>query len=673
MTDIAHHNAFIMTVKNCYFSPCLQRSGSSRGALSFSLKDCNMKNIFKVSVLTVSLSILAGCSLVGAPDEPLNSPITVFVSNDIITLSETINGKPTAIAVQDGKIINIGQQEALIEAYKNESNLMVDTQFLDKTILPGFVEPHMHIWMSSLLLSMDFITPADWAFPWGYVKGVQNEKAYFDQLARLEQSLPEGEPLITWGYHNYFHGQNMNKSALNKLSETRPIIVWHRSFHEVYFNDAALTMLGWNQADWEGKKISQLNWNNGHAYETGLKAIMNELFTYFFESGRFAEGIKRSKDYVHSGGITTVIDPGVLLSPEMFNEMVDVLMKDTFPMDYWLIPAGNFTYMLSQNDAEKGKALAEQQTQTYKDSDQIKWLPKYVKLFSDGAMYSQLMHMKDGYTDGHEGEWIQKPEELEDSMRPYWNDDYTVIVHANGDLGFETAIDIVETLNKDTPREDHRTGYHHLGFTGLDDINRAVEQGANFSVNPYYTHILGELYSVHGIGKERAENMSRGQSFIEAGGILSLHSDAPMAPAQPLSLAWAAVNRIGLSGSRTLGPLERISVEDALKAITINAAYTARLENEIGTIDVGKYANFTVLDQSPFEVDPKELDKITIAATVYHGESAPVKHSNAGLDMTHGSHKAVRLINMLSARDGSGDFCSTSIEMQSSALGVTEH
>ncbi|WOG26220.1 amidohydrolase [Endozoicomonas sp. 8E] len=632
-----------------------------------------MKNIFKVSALTVSLSILAGCSLGRAPDESVTSPITVFVSNDIITLSEAIKDKPTAIAVQDGKIINIGHQEALIEAYKDESNLVVDTQYIDKTILPGFVEPHMHIWMSSLLLSMDFITPADWAFPWGYVNGVQNEKAYFDQLTRLEQSLPEDEPLITWGYHNYFHGQNMSKKALNKLSETRPIIVWHRSFHEVYFNDAALKMLGWKETDWKKKQISQLNWDKGHAYETGLKAIMNELFMYFFDSGRFAKGVKRTKDYVHSGGITTVIDPGVLLSAQMYNEMVDVLTNDTFPMDYWLIPAGNFTYMLSQNDAEKGKAMAEQQTRTYKESDQINWLPKYVKLFSDGAMYSQLMHMKDGYTDGHKGEWIQKPEELEDSMRPYWNDDYTVIVHANGDLGFETAIDIVETLNNETPREDHRTGYHHLGFTGKDDITRAVDQGANFSVNPYYTHILGELYSVYGIGKERAETMSRGQSFIDAGGVLSLHSDAPMAPAQPLSLAWAAVNRLGLSGSRTLGPLERISVEEALKAITINAAYTARLENQIGTIDVGKYANFTVLDESPFEVDPKDLNKITVSATVYRGEPAPVKHSNAGLDMTLRSHKAVQLINRLSARDGSGDFCTTSIEMQRSALGVAEH
>lgn len=623
-----------------------------------------MKKPFKISAIASCVMLMAGCEVQDKTED--TSPVTLFVSNDIITLDDNETEKPNAVAVQDGVIVGVGQKSELISEYESHSSFTINDDYLDKTMVAGFVDPHMHIWLTSLLLGMDFITPADWSFPWGDTVGVQTEEAYFDQLTRLEASLPEGEPLFTWGYHNYFHGQNMSREALNEISSTRPMIIWHRSFHEVYFNDAALEMFGWDEDIWKSKGTDMLNWEKGHAYEVGLKAVMGELFSHIQESGMFAEGVKRSRDYIHAGGITTAIDPGVLMSPEMYNQMVDILTAEKFPMDYWLIPAGNFTYMMSQNDAAKGKEMAEEQTVTYQETDQIKWLPKYIKLFSDGAMYSQLMQMKDGYTDGHEGEWIQTPTELKDSMKPYWNDDYTVIVHANGDLGFETAIDIVEELDTDHPREDHRTGYHHLGFTDKNDIHRAVEQGANFSVNPYYTHILGEQYGKEGIGKERADVMSRGQSFIEAGGLLSLHSDAPMAPAQPLSLIWTAVNRVGLSGETVLGKDEKITVMDALKAVTVNAAYTARLEDEIGSIEVGKYANFTILSDSPLQVDPKDINKIDVNATVYRGEASPIElgADKSGMQMSFKSHKAIRVMSMTS----DADFCTTSVDMQRAAL-----
>ncbi|WP_228481336.1 amidohydrolase [Vibrio fluminensis] len=379
--------------------------------------------------------------------------------------------------------------------------------------------------------------------------------------------------------------------------------------------------------------------------------------------------MERTKDYIHSGGITTAVDPGVIITPDMYQQMTNILLDESLPMDYWLIPAGNFTYSMAGYDAEKGKQLAEQQTVQFASIEQIQWLPKYIKLFSDGAMYSQLMQLKDGYIDGHHGEWLQTPAELEDSMRPYWHDDYTIMVHANGDLGFEAAIDIVDKLNAEYPRSDHRTGFHHLGITDVDDIPRAVKQGSNFSVNPYYTHILAENYSANGVGAERAEVMARGRSFIDAGGLLSLHSDAPMAPAQPLSLVWAAVNRIGLSGETVMGPQERISVDEAMRAITIDAAYTARLEDQVGSIDIGKQANFTVLEQSPYQVQPKEINQINIQATIYQGKVHPISQSNAGMQMTQTTQTALNALNQHQGEHGhhhdhDHDVCETSLLFQ---------
>ncbi|GAL31555.1 enamidase [Vibrio maritimus] len=323
--------------------------------------------------------------------------------------------------------------------------------------------------------------------------------------------------------------------------------------------------------------------------------------------------------------------------------------------------------MMGGYDPIEGKLIAEQQMQhpSYQ-GDQIRWLPKYVKLFSDGAMYSQLMQLKDGYTDGHDGEWIQTPEELKASMKPYWEDDYTVVIHANGDLGFESALNIVKDLNEAMPRTDHRTSFHHLGITDKDDIPKAVEVGANFSVNPYYTHVLAELYSEQGVGRERAEVMARGRSFIDAGGKLSLHSDAPMAPAQPLALVWAAVNRIGLSGKSVMGPEERITVDEAMRAITIDAAYTARLEDSIGSIEPGKYADFTVLDANPYTIDERLINEINVKATVYRGTPAPLTMSNAGMVYNPNVMFVLSRLNGYQGHKHSaqGDICETSMMYQ---------
>ncbi|WP_028022258.1 amidohydrolase [Enterovibrio calviensis] len=639
-----------------------------------------MKKVLKVSLLSALIAAVAGCSQYDASSKQaslstsvLESPVTIFLSDDIITMSPEASDNVTAIAVQNGRILDLGDKTELLKKYQAHPDLTVDKQFQDKVITPGFVEPHIHLWMSGFFLGFDFITPGDWNLPWGEVKGIQGNEAYFERLREIEAGMDEGEPLVTWGYHNYFHGREMSKALLNEVSDTRPIIVWHRSAHELFLNDAALSYLGWEEKDWqfEGPGGDQLDWERGHAFENGMKRILPDLMKFVMETGRFATGMERTRDYVHSGGITTAVDPGVIVTPALYDQMVSILLEDDFPMDYWLMPAGNVTYMMAEGDPEKGKEIAEAQLHQFESVEQIQWMPKFVKLFSDGAMFSQLMQLKGGYLDGHDGEWLQTPEDLEASMRPYWNDDYTIIVHANGDLGFESAVDIVEKLSKDKPREDHRTGFHHLGITDKEDIPRAVATGSNFSVNPYYTHLLAERYSEEGVGKERAEVMARGRSFLDAGGKLSMHSDAPMAPAQPLALVWAAVNRLGLSEEKVMGQEERITVDEAMRAITIDAAYTARLEGDIGSIDIGKYANFTVLDDSPYKVDPKDIRDINVSATVYRGHTAEIEVANAGLKSTENNQTVMKLLSRIPSSNAhlghnhaDGDVCESALVFQ---------
>ncbi|NLA37443.1 MAG: amidohydrolase family protein, partial [Actinobacteria bacterium] len=150
--------------------------------------------------------------------------------------------------------------------------------------------------------------------------------------------------------------------------------------------------------------------------------------------------------------------------------------------------------------------------------------------------------------------------------------------------------------------------------------------GCIVSANPYYPVGFADQYAAHGLGADRADTMVRTASVLRRGIPLSLHSDLPMGPAAPLALASFAVNRRTPAG-RVVAPEQRISVHEALRAITIGAAHSWRLEHEIGSIAPGKAATFTVLAEDPYLVDPERLADIPILGTVYAGRWFPVDHA----------------------------------------------
>ncbi len=143
--------------------------------------------------------------------------------------------------------------------------------------------------------------------------------------------------------------------------------------------------------------------------------------------------------------------------------------------------------------------------------------------------------------------------------------------------------------------------------------------GAIVSGNPYYVAALADQYGKVGLGPERADEMVRLGDVSRAGISWSLHSDMPMAPADPLFLMWCAVNRLTTSG-RVAAADQRISPEEALRGVTIEAAYSLRLEDEIGTITPGKRANLTILDGNPLSVDAMEIRNIAVWGTVMEGQ-----------------------------------------------------
>ena len=598
---------------------------------------------------------------------PAPAGVTVFVAKEIVTMSPTVKST-TAVAVKDGRIIDVGNTEALMARFKDSKGLQVNNTFAQKVITPGLIDPHLHFWLFALVSNAHFITPADWELPWGNAKGVIGQEGYMKRLKEYEASLKDpNELLFTWGYHSGFHGK-LNRKMLDTVSSTRPIIVWQRSVHEFYFNTKALEMLEQKESDWQGKGESSAmaNWEEGHVWEKGLYLVVGKLFPIIAPKDKFELGLERSRAYIHAGGITAASDPGVQLPESMIIQMISVLENGTMPFDYYLVPAGNSAYDMNNKDADKAIAAVRKQVEKL-NGEHIKWVPDQIKLFTDGAVFSQLMQLKGGYLDGHEGQWIQSPEDYAECAWAFWKEGYQIIVHQNGDMGLEVCLNTLEGLLHRAPRYDHRYRIDHFAFSEKPQVKRAAQLGAEISSNPFYIHVLGEQYSKVGVGPERAEVMARGRSVLDEGLHLSFHSDSPMAPARPMLLAWAAVNRIGLSGKKVLGPEEKITTEEAFKAITIEAAHAMREENEIGSIDIGKKANFTVFEENPLKADPKKLKDLIIWGTVFEGKAYPIPEGAKGMVM---SQQVEERFAMLAESEGNsfhkhhGDACITNQILQ---------
>jgi predicted amidohydrolase YtcJ len=227
-----------------------------------------------------------------------------------------------------------------------------------------------------------------------------------------------------------------------------------------------------------------------------------------------------------------------------------------------------------------------------------------------------------GRIDGRDGHWITSPEMLRQAAEAFWDAGFVIHVHTSADLGLELVLDTLEYLQARRPRFGRKFVIEHLGVSTPEQIQRAAELGANASVNIYYVHELSDRFWKNILGYERASQMSRLGSLARNNIRFALHSDFSMAPALPLVNAWVAINRLSESGN-VMGEHERISVEQAMKAITIDAAYILGMDSEIGSIRSGKKADFAVLDSDPFEVPPEHIRDIKVLGSVFEGKYFP--------------------------------------------------
>jgi len=543
--------------------------------------------------------------------------ITVFPAKSIITMNASMP-RAEAVAVRDGKILETGTLESL-QPWLGKHDHKIDEQFQNSFIVPGLIDPHLHPSMAAVLLPTYFITAMEWKMPWGTTPATRSPAEYDERLKEAISKPTHGELFITWGHHNLWHGP-ISRSRLNSIDSKTPIVVWNRSFHEVCMNDAALELLEIKEAD--VANATQIDFEKGRFYEIGLGYAIQKLNPYILAPEIFKEGLLKLKEVVHFGGQTTIADMAVGLFDfeTELNTQAALYENEDNPFRVELI--AHSTVMQKGNSIEQAEELIAQLPE--RNSHRLNF-GKRVKLFTDGAFFSQVAQlMEPGYIDGHQGEWLSTPEQFEENARVFWNKGYAIHVHCTGDLGLELAVDTLQKMQDEKPRFNHGFTIEHFGLSTPEQVFRLSKLGANISANAYYVHELSDIYSNDSVGYERASSMARiGTSFKE-GITTTLHSDFTMAPAQPLMSMWVAVNRINEKGN-LMCEEERITPQQGLEAITINAARVLGLDHEIGSIRAGKKADFTILEEDPLNIDPIKIKDIDIKATVFEGKVFSLK------------------------------------------------
>ncbi len=547
--------------------------------------------------------------------------ITVYPAARIHTMDP---GRPhgSAVAVADGRIVSVGSMESM-QPWLRRYRFDVDDRYAGKVILPGFIDPHTHLRLSGTYMGLHYVGPIDSASPTGLRKGLPSRDAVLHQLrALVAEHADPSEPLTAWGYDPASQEGHLDRDMLDAISDTVPMWICAYAPHIVYVNSPMLELIGVDD-DSIGHGLGRYPDGrlNGWFVETEATArATRPVAASVYGPGTGRAAIDRMGAVAKAAGITTTADLlwGMAdgFEPE-WDDHAAAICEGTFPLRIYMIPFE--PKLVRTYGSDMLDFLASKRAQ---GDDRLN--THGVKYVNDGSYPSMTLVMNaPGYLDEDTAYTGEVPwEDMVERMRPFWQAGVQIHSHANGDRTVDMTLDTLAALQAEHPRFDHRFTIEHYCISTPAQAKRLAALGGLASVNVYFVHFRAQLHSDHGFGPDRSEATARLGSLVRAGATFALHSDFNLVvtPLSPLLAAWCAVNRVAADGETVMAPGERISVDQALRAITIDAAHVLARDDRLGSIEAGKLADFTVLDDDPYEVDPMALRDITVHDTVLGGE-----------------------------------------------------
>ncbi|NPT47736.1 amidohydrolase family protein [Paraburkholderia sp. 1N] len=536
-------------------------------------------------------------------------PITVFVARKILTMNPA-QPHATHVAVRDGRILSVGTLEDVSRWGEAE---IVDT-FKDKVLMPGLVEGHCHL-MEGAMWDAVYLGYYDRRGPDGKVwRGLKTLDEVIERLAVAQRAMTDATaPLLAWGFDPIFFGESrLSVKELDTVSTRRPIVVLHASVHLMNVNSAMLALAAIDEnTDIDGIDKDKAGQPTGELQEFAAMFPVYQVIgsQLSIAASEKTEAIWNFGKVAQLAGVTTATDLVNDLSALGNRNLREVTADPQYPVR--IVPA-----FAPQRSPEGG---VEKVLSAISDStEKLRFGP--IKFIVDGSIQGFTARLKwPGYVGGQpNGLWLIPPSQLEEVFTPFHRAGLQLHIHTNGDEATEVVLNALEKMLDTCPRSDHRHTLQHCQMADASQLARAAKLG--MCINFFSNHIYywGDAHYAQTMGPDRANRMNAAGSARRLGIPFAFHSDAPITQLSPLFTAWCAVQRKTASG-RVLGASECIPVADALRAITLGAAYTLKMDHLIGSIEVGKFADFAVLADDPTEVAAERLKDVEVWGTVLGG------------------------------------------------------
>lgn len=535
---------------------------------------------------------------------------TIYSTKKIITMNPQ-RDEASHVAVRDGRILGVGTLKDL----EGWGDYTLDDRFADKILMPGLVEGHAHT-MEGTLWRHVYCGFFDRMDPDGKVwEGAKTIDAVLERLRAAEAKLDDPDtPLPGWQLDPiYFDNAKVTRADLDSVSSTRPIGVLHASGHIMNVNTKALELAGMLKPGLNHPGIP-LGADGLPTGELKGPEVMTPVGLHVgYDRDMLAcdeRGLRDFGKLCVRAGVTTVTDLAARLTEEAVPMMTRVTGEPLYPTR--VVPLRFFMGVTPKELVEHAVELKDKSTERLRLG--------HIKVVADGSIqgFSARMRWPGYYNGAPNGLWYVAPEQLLEIYELALKHDCLVHTHTNGDEATELALVMLEKALNKHPTVDHRFTLQHCQLADRAQFAKMGKLGMCVNLFANHHFYWGDEHFRLTVGPERAERMNACATALENKVPMAIHSDAPITPLGPLFTAWAAVNRITASG-RVQGEAEKISVADALYAITMGAAYTLKLDGEIGSIECGKRADFAVLEDDPTTVDAEKLKDVRVWGTVQGG------------------------------------------------------
>ena len=532
----------------------------------------------------------------------------IFINADITTLDQN-NSRFKAVYIEDGIIKKLGNNDEILKLNNWKTNVI---NLKGKTVLPGFIEAHCHPIATALAGQVMNISGINFDSRLKIINEIKNE---------IKNSNTD-EWLLVYGWDPIMVDDLTNPTLeeLDNISPVRPMLILTQMMHHGFINTvgykSANITKDYPKLKGNGKFKKDKNGNlNGVVYEVSalqyilsqlpkppipaVKLLLNMQYVDYAKAGYTSIGIL--------GPINRVGNPLEFMSQLSVNNNM---------------PIRTYIYAL-ENQIKNINLINIEENQKFKI--------KGVKLYLDGSPFTGGAAFKDPYQNteitlnriglnyNHLGKTNYNLEQFYPLVEKYHNDGYQIAIHVQGEVAIDIALDAIEIAQKNNPRENHRHRLEHNALITEKQIFRAIDLGVTMSYFVDHIHFYGD--KLNQIIKE--ENITRYMpigSSLMYGDNSSIHTDNPATPINALRSVKTAVNRMAFKNNMVIGEKEKITIFDAMRAITYNSAWQFNEEKRIGSLEVGKFADFVILSKNPLDENPTELEKIKIIETWLSGK-----------------------------------------------------